>query len=59
MKFDRTASWLLLPGVVLLLALLVLPLLNTVLVSFKLFTPGQIGAAANAPVYLQELPAAF
>lgn len=43
-----------LPGAGLLLILLVLPLLNTVLVSFKLFTPGEIGAAANAPFTFQN-----
>lgn len=54
MKLDRTGVLLLLPGFGLLVVLLALPLLNTVLVSFKLFTPGQIGAAANAPFTWQN-----
>lgn len=54
LRFDKTVGLLLFPGVTLLLLLLVFPLLNTVAVSFKLFTPGQVGAAANAPFTIEN-----
>lgn len=63
MKFNRTSAFLLLPGVVLLLALLVLPLANTLVVSFRQYTPGAIGTAENAPLtftnYLELLHPAY
>lgn len=59
----KVAFLLLLPGLLVLLFLFFLPLLNTLLVSFKLFKSGEIGAAANAPFtfqnYLQLLKPAY
>ncbi len=52
MKFNRNAALLLVPGVGILLGLLVLPLANVVEESFRLFEPGRIGAAKDAPYTL-------
>ncbi len=52
MKFNRNAALLLVPSVGLLLAFLVLPLANVVEESFRLFVPGRIGAAKDAPYTL-------
>ena len=49
MKNNRAAVFLLVPGVGILLAFLVLPLANVVEESFRLFEPGRIGAAKDAP----------
>ena len=49
MKINRGAVLLLVPGVGILLAFLVLPLANVVEESFRLFEPGRIGAAKDAP----------
>ncbi len=49
MKLSRGAILLLVPGVGILLAFLVLPLANVVEESFRLFEPGRIGAAKDAP----------
>lgn len=58
-RFNRSAALLLLPGAMLLLVLLLIPLMNTVVVSFKQFTPGEIGAASNAPFTLQNYSQLF
>ena len=52
MKPTRGAYLLLIPGGALLLIFLVLPLANVVEESFRLFVPGRIGAAENAPYTL-------
>ncbi|MER8492617.1 ABC transporter permease subunit [Mesorhizobium australicum] len=52
MKVGKAPALLLLPGLVLFSALLVLPLANTVLVSFRQYTPGEIGASDSAPLTL-------
>ncbi len=52
MKLNRNAALLLMPGVGILLAFLVLPLANVVEESFRLFEPGRIGAAKDAPYTL-------
>ena len=52
MKLNRGASLLLVPGAALFLVLLVLPLANVVEESFRLFVPGRIGAAKDAPYTL-------
>ena len=49
MKLSRGASLLLVPGLGLFLVLLVLPLANVVEESFRLFEPGRVGAAQDAP----------
>ncbi len=49
MKLSRGAILLLVPGVGILLAFLVMPLANVVEESFRLFEPGRIGAAKDAP----------
>ena len=49
MKLSRGAILLLVPGLGILLAFLVLPLANVVEESFRLFEPGRIGAAKDAP----------
>lgn len=49
MKLNRGATLLLVPGLGLFLVLLVLPLANVVEESFRLFEPGRIGAAKDAP----------
>lgn len=49
MKLSRGAILLLVPGVGILLAFLALPLANVVEESFRLFEPGRIGAAKDAP----------
>ncbi len=49
MKLSRGAILLLVPGVGILLAFLVLPLANVVEESFRLFEPGRIGSAKDAP----------
>ena len=49
MKLSRGAALLLVPGLGLFLVLLVLPLANVVEESFRLFEPGRIGAAKDAP----------
>ena len=49
MKLSRGAALLLVPGLALFLVLLVLPLANIVEESFRLFEPGRIGAAKDAP----------
>lgn len=59
MRFNRNAAWLVLPGVLVLLFLLVLPLANTLEVSFRLFKGGEIGAAANAPFTLRNYTELF
>ena len=52
MKLSRGAALLLVPGLGLFLVLLVLPLANVVEESFRLFEPGRIGAAKDAPYTL-------
>jgi ABC-type spermidine/putrescine transport system permease subunit I len=52
MKLSRGAALLLVPGLGVFLAFLVLPLANVVDESFRLFVPGRIGAAADAPYTL-------
>ena len=52
MKLSRGAALLLVPGLGLFLLLLVLPLANVVEESFRLFEPGRIGAAKDAPYTL-------
>lgn len=52
MKLSRGAIALLVPGVGILLAFLVLPLANVVEESLRLFEPGRIGAAKDAPYTL-------
>ena len=54
MRPSGTALLLLLPGGVALIALLVLPLFVVVDESFRLFEPGRIGSAENAPYTLQN-----
>ncbi len=49
MTNNRAAVLLLVPGLGILLAFLVLPLANVVEESFRLFEPGRIGAAKDAP----------
>ena len=52
MKLSRGAALLLVPGLGVFLVLLVLPLANIVEESFRLFVPGRIGAAKDAPYTL-------
>ena len=52
MKLSRGAALLLVPGLGVFLVLLVLPLANIVEESFRLFEPGRIGAAKDAPYTL-------
>jgi putative spermidine/putrescine transport system permease protein len=52
MKTNRGTLLLLIPGLGLFLLLLVLPLANVVEESFRLFEPGRIGAAKDAPYTL-------
>ena len=52
MKPNRGAILLLVPGIGILLAFLALPLANVVEESFRLFEPGRIGAAKDAPYTL-------
>ncbi len=52
MKPNRNALLLLVPGLGLFMLLLVLPLTNVVEESFRLFEPGRIGAAKDAPFTL-------
>lgn len=52
MKPKRSVALLLVPGFALFLALLVLPLANVVDESFRLFEPGRIGSAKDAPYTL-------
>ena len=52
MRLSRGAVALLIPGVGILLAFLVLPLANVVEESLRLFEPGRIGAAKDAPYTL-------
>ena len=52
MKTSRGTLILLIPGLGLFLVLLVLPLANVVEESFRLFVPGRIGAAKDAPYTL-------
>ena len=52
MKLSRGAALLLVPGLGVFLVLLVLPLANVVEESFRLFEPGRIGAAKDAPYTL-------
>ena len=52
MKLNRQAALLLVPGVGIVLAFLALPLANVVEESFRLFEPGRIGAAKDAPYTL-------
>jgi|TARA_B100000315_G_scaffold259834_1_gene317563 putative spermidine/putrescine transport system permease protein len=52
MQKSRGTLLLLLPGLGLFLALLVLPLANVVEESFRLFVPGRIGSAKDAPYTL-------
>lgn len=52
MKLSRGAALLLVPGLGLFLVLLVLPLANIVEESFRLFVPGRVGAADDAPYTL-------
>ncbi len=52
MKLNRAAALLLVPGVGILLVFLALPLANVVEESFRLFEPGRIGAAKDAPYTL-------
>ncbi|MGI9412218.1 MAG: ABC transporter permease [Hyphomicrobiales bacterium] len=52
MKPGRGATLLLVPGLGIFLAFLVLPLANVVEESFRLFVPGRIGAAKDAPYTL-------
>ncbi len=52
MKLSRGAAFLLVPGLGIFLVLLVLPLANVVEESFRLFEPGRIGAAKDAPYTL-------
>lgn len=52
MKLSRGAAVLLVPGLGLFLVLLVLPLANVVEESFRLFEPGRIGSAKDAPYTL-------
>lgn len=63
MKFGKTPALLMLPGLALLVVLLILPMANTVVVSFRQYTPGEIGASENAPFtfanYLQLLHPAY
>jgi len=54
MKRGGTAILLLLPGGVALVVLLVLPLLVVLDESFRLFEPGRIGSAKDAPYTLQN-----
>src|ERR1043166_1331734 len=54
MKRGGTVLLLLLPGGIALVVLLVLPLLVILDESFKVFEPGRIGAAENAPYTLQN-----
>ncbi len=49
MKINRGAILLLVPGIAILLVFLVAPLANVVEESFRLFEPGRIGAAKDAP----------
>ena len=49
MSSTRSTALLLLPGFALFLAFLVLPLANVVDESFRLFEPGRIGSAKDAP----------
>jgi len=52
MKNYRGAVLLMVPGIGIVLAFLVLPLANVVEESFRLFEPGRIGAAKDAPYTL-------
>ena len=52
MNLSRGAALLLVPGLGVFLVLLVLPLANVVEESFRLFEPGRIGAAKDAPYTL-------
>jgi putative spermidine/putrescine transport system permease protein len=52
MRLSRGAILLLVPGLGLFLAFLVVPLANVVEESFRLFEPGRIGAAKDAPYTL-------
>jgi putative spermidine/putrescine transport system permease protein len=52
MKLTRGAALLLVPGLGIFMVLLVMPLANVVEESFRLFVPGRIGAAKDAPYTL-------
>lgn len=52
MRLSRGAVFLLVPGLGIFLAFLVLPLANVVEESFRLFEPGRVGAAKDAPYTL-------
>lgn len=52
MKLNRRSWLLLVPAVLILTALLVLPLINVAIESFKQFIPGRIGSASDAPYTL-------
>ena len=52
MKITRTAGLLLVPALVVFVVLLVLPLGGIFSESFKLFVPGRVGSAADAPYTL-------
>ena len=51
-KLNRGAALLLVPGLGIFLAFLVLPLATIVEKSFRLFEPGRVGAAEDAPYTL-------
>ena len=51
-RLSRGAALLLVPGLGIFLAFLVLPLANVVEESFRLFEPGRVGAAKDAPYTL-------
>jgi len=50
MKANRTAIYLLVPTVAVFSILLVLPLVNILQESFRVFVPGRVGSAADAPL---------
>ena len=52
MKLSRTAFVLLVPAIVVFVGLLVLPVAGILGESFKLFVPGRVGSAADAPYTL-------
>jgi ABC-type spermidine/putrescine transport system permease subunit I len=54
MKLTRGSIMLLLPALVVFFLLLVLPLTNVLNESFKLYVPGQIGSATDAPYTLNN-----
>ncbi|SFT85698.1 ABC transporter permease [Paraburkholderia aspalathi] len=54
MKSGRSTALLMLPGFALFMALLALPLANVIDESFRLFEPGRIGSAKDAPYTLSN-----